>query len=92
MPNESTSIGPNVKRLVIHKMSLLAIPIGSGERSLGLGVQAMMNAPQLFREAHEWVVNAIALVKAAPDCAYMTDEDDEEIAGVLLKGIEERQG
>lgn len=89
---KSGTIGPNVKRLIAHKMSLLAIPIGSGKDSLGLGVEALMNHGKfasIAAEASDWVQKAIAVMKTAPDNPY--GDDDEAIAGALLKGIEERE-
>jgi hypothetical protein len=43
---------------------------------------------QYAREATAWVEEAIAVVRTAPDNPYATDE---EIAGAIPKGIEERQ-
>lgn len=80
---------PNVKKLIIHKMSMLAIPVGSGKESVALGIQAIMNVAPIYQQARDWVETAIATVKAAPDCPYTTDE---EIAGVILAGLEERNG
>lgn len=85
-------IGPNVKRLIVHKMSLLAIPVGSGKDSLSLGVEALTNRGKfasIAAEASDWVRKAIAVMKTAPDNPY--GDDDEAIAGALLKGIEERE-
>ncbi len=42
----------------------------------------------MAREATVWVEAAIAVVKTAPDNPYRSDE---EIAGAILKGIEEKQ-
>ncbi len=83
-------IGPNVKRLIVHKMSLLAIPVGSGKDSLPFGLQALTNRGKfasIAAEAGDWVRQAIAVMKTAPDNPYETDE---EIAGAILQGIEER--
>lgn len=81
-------IGPNVKRLIIHKMALIAIPAGSGRESLHVGVSALSNLPPIWAEAAKWVEAAIAAVRTAPDNPYTTDE---EIAGAILKGIAERK-
>lgn len=87
-----TKIGPNVKRLIVRKMSLLAIPVGSGKDSFNLGVEVLTNRGKfasIAAEASDWVQKAIAVMKTAPDNPY--GDDDEAIAGALLKGIEERE-
>jgi hypothetical protein len=84
--------GPNVKRLIAHKMSLLLIPPGSGKNAVGVAVANMTkpgNLSAVAREATAWVEAAIAAVKAAPGGAAYGD--DEAIAGTILKAVEERQ-
>lgn len=88
MTTVDKQIGPNVKKLIIHKMSLIAIPVGSGDRSLELGIQAITNMKPVYQEARDWVEAAIALVRVAPDCPYTTDE---EIAGAILQGVDNRR-
>ena len=89
---KSDKIGPNVKRLIVHKMSLLAIPVGSGRNSLMLGAEMLTNRGKFAStaaEASNWVRQAIAVMKTAPDNPY--GDNDEAIAKALLDGIEERQ-
>jgi hypothetical protein len=84
--------GPNVKRLIAHKMSLLLIPPGSGKNALGVGLAGLAkpgNLVAVAREATAWVEEALAVVKTAPDNPY--GEDDEAIAGAILEGIEARK-
>lgn len=83
---------PNIKKLIVHKMSLLMIsvdtPAGQG---LATGIAALTkpgNIGDKAREATAWVEAAIALVKTSPDNPYTSDE---EIAGAILKGIEEKK-
>ena len=82
-------MGPNVKKLVTHKASLDAVPAGSG---LG-GALSVLTTPgrlqQVLRDAAEWVNQAIAVVKTAPDNPY--GNDDEAIAGEILRQLEERK-
>ena len=83
-------MGPNVKKLVAHKVALDAIPSGGG---LQAGIAFLMDKYRIIettRKAQEWVAQAIALVKTAPDNQY--GDDDEAIAGAILQGIKERQG
>lgn len=85
-------IGPNVRRLIARKMSLLAIPAGSGKDSLARGVEMFTDRDKFMTiatEANAWVQAAIDVMKTAPDNPY--GDDDEAIAGSILKGIEERE-
>lgn len=80
--------GPNVKRLIAHKMSLIMVPPGGG---VGAAIGAMLipgKLGQVAREATLWVEEAIYIVKAAPDNPYKTDE---EIAGEIMRQVEARQ-
>jgi hypothetical protein len=85
-------IGPNVRRLIIRKMSLLVIPAGSGKDSLALGAEIFTDRNKfqsVALEASAFVQAAIDVMKTAPDNPY--GDDDEAIAGAILKGIEERK-
>ena len=86
-------LGPNVKRLIAHKMALLAIPINTPPgMGMVLGMVALSNPTMRAahaREATTWCLGAIDAVKAAPDNPY--GEDDEQIAGVILDGIAARK-
>lgn len=71
-------------------MSLLAIPVGSGDSSFSLGLKALLDRDKFIgiaKEARIWVQAAIEAVKNAPDCTF---KDDEEIAEYILNKIEER--
>lgn len=83
--------GPNVKRLIARKMSLLAIPAGSGKDAFADGLDVITNRGKfasIAAEASAWVKQAIAVTRTAPDNPHKTDE---EIAGAILQGIEERE-
>jgi len=85
-------IGPNVRRLIARKMALLAIPVGSGKESFARGLDVITNRGKfssVASEASDWVRRAIATMKTAPDNPY--GDDDEAIAGAILKGIEQRE-
>lgn len=86
----SASIGPNVRKLIAHKMSLIAIPSGSGQDAFAIGLNAISDRDRftsIAKEARLWVENALSIVKTAPDNSF---NDDEEIAGHLLAKIAER--
>ncbi len=83
--------GPNVKRLIAHKMSLLMVPPGCGT-GLKTAIEALTkpgNIVAVALEATAWVEQALTLVKTAPGNPF--GDDDEAIAGEILKGIEARQ-
>jgi hypothetical protein len=84
-------IGPNVKRLIIHKMSVDAIPAGGGLES-GLrflsSKESIMNGA---KSATEWVKGAIEIVRLAEEPNPFKDADNETIAGELLRQIELRK-
>jgi len=85
-------IGPNVRRLIARKMALLAIPAGSGKDSFTKGLDVITNRGKfssIASEASAWVQAVIATMKTAPDNPY--GDDDEAIAGEILKEIEQRE-
>ena len=82
------NIGPNVKKLIIHKMSLLMVPPKSDFKHAVNQLIKPGNIGKMWKEAEEWVKEALQLVKDAPDSTY---NDDEEIAGIILEKIEEKQ-
>lgn len=87
-----TQQGPNVRRLIASKMSLIMIPPGTGS-GLATAVRTMLKPGGIgdaAKEATEWVRQAIAAVKAAPDNPY--GDDDEAIAGEILRRMWEKQG
>lgn len=86
----STPIGPNAKKLLSYRMAQLAIPDGT-PHPIAAGARAILDPgrfAQLSREAADWVQAAIAVVKTAPDNPY--GEDDEAIAGELVRRLEDR--
>lgn len=83
-------MGPNVKKLIIAKMSLIMIPPGTSD-PFAAGIKALSDATGLAsvaREATAWVKAALDAVKNAPGS---TCTDDEAIAAEILRGIEQRK-
>jgi hypothetical protein len=81
---------PNFKRLVAHRLSVEAVPAGGG---LAAALDALTTPDKLAAIAassRAWVAEAIAVVKTAPDNPF--GDDDELIAGEVLRLIEERKG
>ena len=81
--------GPNVKKLICHKMALLMVPNGAGCADGLRELAAPGNIGKRAHEATEWVEQAIAVVKTAPDNPYR--DADEAIAGEILRQIEEKK-
>ena len=84
-------IGPNVKRLLFTKMAKDAIPDGGG---LAAGVHFLSKKENIsagFKTAREWTEQVIRLVREAEEPNPWKDASDEEIAGELLRRIEERK-
>lgn len=87
----SETLGPNVKKLIIHKVSLDAIPKGGGIKA---GLEFLQDKERIiktFRESADWVKQVIQAIRQAKEPNPFKDASDEEIAGELLKKIEERQ-
>jgi hypothetical protein len=85
------TIGPNVKQLIAMRASVLAIPSGTqNPLAVGLGVlldPATMKAH--LAAAQSEILAAVDAVKAAPDNRW--GDDDEAIAGELLRRAKERR-
>jgi len=76
-------MGPNVKKLIIRRMTVLMIPDGGGFSD---GLRALCNNPsQYVKPATEWVEAAIKAVREAPG---EPSGDDEEIAGKILEAMD----
>ena len=87
----SEILTPNVKKLVIHKVSLDAIPRGGGFAD---GVKFLSDKDRIIktmRDAHDWVKQVIAAVRKAGEPNPFKNATDEDIAGEILKKIEEKR-
>lgn len=85
------TVGPNVKKLIAHKMSLDAVPRGGGfNDALGF-LSDKDNITDGARRAKQWVQLAIVTLRQAAEPNPWKDADDEAIAGEFLRKIEERQ-
>lgn len=84
-------IGPNVKRLIAHKMSLDAIPRGGGLNDALNYLSSKDNITESARRAKDWVRLAIRTLRQAAEPNPWKDADDEAIAGEFLRKIDERQ-
>lgn len=84
-------LGPNMRRFVAHRVSVLAIPPGT-KNPLAAGIACIMDTIEQGKYWHAavaWCCAAVDAVKSAPDNPY--GDDDEKIAGVILAGIKKTQ-
>jgi hypothetical protein len=84
-------MGPNVKKLIAHKMSLDAVPPGGGLKS-ALDFLTKPGAIAASGKAGtEWVMAAIVAIRTAAEPNPWKNADDEQIAGEVLRRIGERK-
>lgn len=84
-------MGPNVRRLYIHKMSLDAVPAGGG---LADGLAFFTDKEKrhrIMRDAEIWVMGAIQTVRTATEPNPWREADNEAIAGEILRRMDERE-
>jgi hypothetical protein len=85
------NIGPNVKKLMIIKTSLVAIPKGG---SVADGVKFLSDKDGIIRtmkESYQWVKASIELIRLAKEPNPFKNADEETIAGELVRRVEEKQ-
>lgn len=90
MAETTRPLGPNLKKLIIRKMSKDAIPDGGG---FAEGVKFLTTKGAIsagWAGAKEWADTAICLVRNAAEPNPWKDSTEEEIAGELVRQIEER--
>lgn len=89
MADRKRRIGPNLKKLMAHKMAIDAVPPGGDF----LDAIRVLSSPELLREqanqALEFALAAIDAVRQSPDNPY--GQDEETIAGEVVRQIEERK-
>ena len=86
----TTKQGPNVKKLIAHKMAKDAVPDGGG---LAAALKFLKDKDAIVntaRRATEFVYTAIALMRTCAEPNPWKDASDEEIAGEILKNVEEK--
>lgn len=80
-------MGPNVRKLICHKISLLAVSPNGGMQDALNALTQPGRLLALAREATNWVNAAILAVKSAKDNHF--GDDDEAIAAAILKGVDD---
>ena len=85
----SKVIGPNIRKLICHRMSSIIVPPNGGFKDVFSAIKTPGRLTQVARESTEWVESAVACVKSAPNNPF--GDDDEAIAGEILRRVEERR-
>lgn len=83
--------GPNVKKLIVHKMSLAAVPAAGG---IGDALNFLKDPERIMsaaRDATAWVEAAILAVRMAEDPNPWKTASDEAIAAEILHQIEAKK-
>jgi len=83
--------GPNLKKLAVRKMTIMAIPKDGTARDALDFLRDAQRLKETAKKATEWVALAVAAVREAGDPNPWRDADDETIAGEILRRIEERE-
>jgi len=81
--------GPNVNKLIIERLSCLAIPRDGG---LADGIKLFTEAgllPKLLKQAEADIMHCLAVAKTANPNPY--GNDDEAIAAEILRTIQQRK-
>lgn len=84
----ATPQGPNLRELIVWKMSLLTVPPGGGIASAAEALATPGRIGEIAKEATAWAEASIRLVKAIPGNPY--GDDDEAIAGAILRRIDRK--
>lgn len=87
MKVDGREFGPNMSRLIVHKMSVDAVPSGGGIQSaidFIMGGQFEKSA----KDASVWALRSVEAVLAAPD--FTGDRTEEGVAGMILQKLDER--
>lgn len=87
MKVDGREFGPNMSRLIVHKISVDAVPSGGGVQS---AIEFIMNGrlEKSAKEASVWALRAVEAVLAAPD--YTGEKTEEGVAGMILQKLDER--
>lgn len=84
-------IGLNFKKLMFLRMSNEAVPPGGGLNAALNFLSSKNSMMHGIREANEWTENAIRSIRMADEPNPWRDADDEEIAGEIVRRVEEKQ-
>lgn len=81
-------MGPNTRRLIVHKMSLDAVPRGGGVHDALRFLTEPGRLSASAKNAQVWVEAVLAAVRSAPGNPH---PDDEAVAAAILAEIARRK-
>jgi hypothetical protein len=84
-------LGPNVKRLMIERASIEAVPVGGGMASAIDFLLDKKKTVEGFRRSLEWCDSAIQTLRSAGEPNPFKNSSDEEIAGEILRVVSIRR-
>ena len=84
-------LGPNVKRWIIRKMSMDAVPDGGGIAAALEFLKDKDRTTSGFRAATSWVENRIKAVRDAAEPNKWKHATDEEIAAEVIRLVEAKE-
>lgn len=87
MIDEKTPLTPNLKSLLIRFIVMESVPNGGGFAAAMNSISSKERIIENARKGMAQLNLALEAIKAAPDNPYGTD--DETIAGVILKSLED---
>jgi hypothetical protein len=80
-----------MKKLLMYRLSVIAVPAGGGLTSALTFLTTPGAITKGAREARDWCATAVAAIRAAREPNPWKGSTDEEIAGELLRRIEEKK-
>ena len=80
----------NVEKLIVRKVSIDAVPKGAGFKEAITFLTDKNKISETYKNAKKWVKENIQLIREA--VGPYSNSSDEEIAGVILKEIEKKEG
>lgn len=86
-----SSLGPNMKKLIAHKMSIDAIPSGGGVADALKFLTTPGSLGDGWKKAKDWVDAALTAIRSAEGLNPWKEAHDETIAGYLLEQIEAKK-
>lgn len=81
------SVGPNMRKLAVHKMALDAVPAGGGFADAVKFLSSTNAIADSAKAATEWARLAVLAVRGAADPNPWRDADDEAIAAEILRQV-----
>lgn len=82
----------SMKRLIISRMSVMAIPPGGGAKEALEFLSTSKNIADGWRKAEAWAREAIALIRTGQEPNPWKTASDDDIADEIMRRIDERKG